>query len=335
MKPLLKVCLFIVLCGCAMTLHYPEKINGVGYVASKDSISSKHIKPILYVHANYASVMPFGFIREVSHPEIQYNSSRQWFGETQAGVRQYILELKKEGIKIMMKPQIWVWRGEFTGEIKMTNENDWKILEASYTKFILDYAGVAQKTKVEIFCIGTELESFVKERPEYWKYLITQIRNVYHGKLTYAANWNEYNKTPFWDDLDYIGIDGYFPISDLKTPSIEDCKLGLERWKTEIKGYYDTYKKPILFTEFGYRSVDFTGKEPWRSDRDMNSVNLDAQANALNAFFEMFWQEDWVAGGFIWKWHHNHEHAGGKDNSRFTPQNKPAEMIMKNAFLQN
>ena len=193
----------------------------------------------------------------------------------------------------------------------------------------MDYAQVAQVANVEIFCIGTELENFIKNRPNYWKRLIVEIRKVYKGKLTYAANWNEYNHTPFWNNLDYIGIDGYFPISDLKTPTLEDCKLGLERWKIEIKKYYDKHKNPILFTEFGYRSVDFTGKEPWKSDRDMGQVNLEAQKNATQAFFETFWNEDWVAGGFIWKWYHNHNYAGGNDNTRFTPQNKPAEAVIK------
>ncbi len=334
MKLIYTICLFFLLCNCAMTSLHPSKINGVSYVASKDSISEKHIKPVLNIHANYASVMPFGFIRELAHPEIQYNSSRQWFGETKTGVKQYINALKKEGIQIMMKPQIWVWRGEFTGEIRMKTEEDWKILEDSYTTFILDYAKTAQETHVEIFCIGTELESFIDERPIYWKRLIIEVKKVYKGKLTYAANWNEYNRTPFWDDLDYIGIDGYFPVSDLKTPTVEACKLGLERWKSEMKKFCNELKKPILFTEFGYRSVNFTGKAPWRADREMDSVNLEAQTNALQAFFETFWDEDWIAGGFVWKWYHNQELAGGKDNSRFTPQNKPAEKIISDFYLK-
>ncbi len=51
----------------------------------------------------------------------------------------------------MLKPQIWVWRGEFTGNIEMKSEEEWKILEDSYSKYILDYAKVAEETKSEIF----------------------------------------------------------------------------------------------------------------------------------------------------------------------------------------
>ena len=217
----------------------------------------------------------------------------------------------------------------------MTTEEDWKYLEDSYTKFIMDYAKLAEETDVEIFCIGTELENFIDKRPNYWKKLISQVKKVYHGKLTYAANWNEYHKTPFWSDLDYIGIDGYFPISDLKTPSVEDCKTGLKPWKTEMKTFYSTLNKPVLFTEFGYRSVDFTAKQPWRSDVEMDAVNLSAQTNATQAFFDSFWNEDWIAGGFIWKWFHDNESVGGPNDAWFTPQNKPVESIIKEVYSTN
>jgi len=96
----------------------------------------------------------------------------------------------------------------------------------------------------------------------------------------------------------------------------------------------DKHNKPILFTEFGYRSVDYTGKEPWKSDRNMTSVNLEAQTNATKALFKEFWKEDWFAGGFIWKWHHNHSKVGGENNHRFTPQNKPVEDVIKDTYLK-
>ena len=64
----------------------------------------------------------------------------------------------------------------------------------------------------------------------------------------------------------------------------------------------------------------------------MTQVNLQAQTNATKALFKTFWNEDWFAGGFIWKWYHNHENAGGENNSRFTPQNKPVEAIIKEQY---
>ncbi|MCK5401376.1 MAG: glycoside hydrolase [Flavobacteriaceae bacterium] len=326
---LLIIFLFLLFQSC---FGQTKKINGLSFVASRDTISEKHVMPVVNINANYASVMPFGFIRDLNNPVIVYNTDRQWFGESKEGAKQYIKELKKKGISIMMKPHIWVWRGEFTGYISMKNEEDWRILEDSYTKFILDYAELAEDTKSEILCIGTELERFIDERPKFWNILISKIKEIYKGKLTYAANWDEFKRTPFWSQLDFIGVDAYFPVSISKTPTLEECSEGWKQHKNLIKEISNKYNKPILFTEFGYRSVDFSGKEPWKSDRSLTSVNLEAQINATKALFEEFWKEDWFAGGFVWKWHHDYEQSGGENNTRFTPQNKPVEVVIKSYY---
>ncbi|WP_204343980.1 glycoside hydrolase family 113 [Psychroserpens algicola] len=309
-----------------------EKINGVSFVASRDAVSDVHTNPVVEVGANYAAIMPFGFVKSIDHPEIVHNTNRQWFGETRPGGKQYIEELRKKQIKIMVKPQIWIRHGEFTGFIKMTSEADWKVFEDSYTSFILEYAELAQETKAEILCIGTELENFIKERPDYWHNLIKKIKTVYKGKLTYAANWDEFKRTPFWSAVDFIGVDAYFPVSDKQTPSVEDCKTGWKDHKAIIKSLSEKHNKPILFTEYGYRSMDFTGKEPWVSDHKIESLNFEAQANATQALFEEFWDEDWFAGGFVWKWFHAHDRVGGKNDNQFTPQNKPAETVIQTYY---
>lgn len=301
-------------------------------MASSKAIDSSHVAPVIKIGANYAAIMPFGFVRNLEHPEVIYNSNRQWFGETKEGVKQYIDELRKEDIKIMLKPQIWVWRGEFTGHINMVNEENWEILEETYAKFILDYAALAEEVNAEILCIATELENFITNRPLYWDNLIAEIKKVYKGKLTYAANWDEFKRTSFWDKLDYIGIDAYFPVSDEKTPSLEKCLDGWEEHKALIKKLSNEHKKPILFTEFGYRSMDYSGKEPWNSDHTIKSINQEAQVNTTKALFETFWTEEWFAGGFVWKWFHNHQDVGGRNNNQFTPQNKPVEAVIKTYY---
>ena len=312
-----------------------DKINGVSFVAARDTISAVNVKPVVNLNANYAAIMPFGFIKNLEHPEIIHNTDRQWFGETKAGTKQYVEQLRKQGIKIMIKPQIWVWRGEFTGDIKMTTEADWNTLESSYTNFIMAYANLANELKVDMLCIGTELEDFVSGRPEFWIALISDIKKVYSGKLTYAANWDEYKRSHFWDRLDFIGVDAYFPVSEMKTPSVEDCRKGWQKHKMLLKKISETHGKPILFTEFGYRSIDYNGLKPWDSDRNIENLNLEAQTNATMALFEEFWTEDWFAGGFVWKWFHDHAESGGLDNNQFTPQNKPVEEIIKYYYTKS
>lgn len=324
--------LILCLLQFSCTSQVKEKINGVSFVASREKVGQQHVDEILKVNANHAAVMPFGFIREINSPDIIFDTERQWYGETKSGAKQYIEMLHKNGVQVMLKPQIWIWRGEFTGTLKMQSEEDWQTLENSYEKFMLAYAGLAQDTKVSILCIGTELEQFVKNRPEFWKKLIVKIKEVYKGKLTYAANWDEYPRTTFWEQLDYIGIDAYFPLSDERTPSVEQLKNGWQKHKEKMMGFSIEKSKPILFTEYGYRSMDYTAKKPWLVDRNEDKVNLDGQVNAKKAIFEEFWKEDWFAGGYVWKWFINHEKAGGGKDNRFTPQNKPAQLVIRDFY---
>lgn len=322
--------LCLLLAGCASQVI--PKIKGVSFVASRNEALQEHVGALQRIHADYAAVMPYGFIRDVQSPEIIFDTDRQWFGETKRGARQYIQLLQKNKIAVMLKPQLWIWKGHFTGTMAMEDEAAWKTLEKSYEHFVLAYAQLAEEMHVGIFCIGTELEQFVLHRPAFWQQLIGKIKATYTGKLTYAANWDEYQRVPFWSDLDFIGIDAYFPLCEDKTPSVEKLKLAWEPWKIHIEQLSKKEKRRVIFTEFGYRSVDFTAKNPWMADRDQGNVNLDGQVNAKIALFDAFWNEEWFAGGFVWKWYMDYEKAGGASDNRFTPQNKPAEKVIQTYY---
>lgn len=326
----LLVCCLQLSCSSQNTI----KINGVSFVASREEVVQEHLQAVVNVNANHAAVMPFGFIKTLNSPDVIFNTDRQWFGETKKGAKQYIDMLHKNGVAVMLKPQIWIWRGEFTGNLAMETEVDWKNLENSYRDFILTYVRLAEETNVELFCIGTELKAFVKNRPDYWNKLIDEIKTIYSGKLTYAANWDEYSKIPFWERLDYIGVDAYFPLSEERLPSMDSLKMAWQPWKTLMAKLSLEKNKPILFTEYGYRSMDYAAKKPWLADRNDDKVNLEAQVNATKAIIEEFWNEEWFAGGYVWKWFINHKESGGSMDNRFTPQNKPAEQILKQYYAQ-
>lgn len=309
-----------------------DKIDGISLVSSRVPLNQKNIEPIMDIDANYVAVMPFGFVRNLNSPIVYFNSNNQWYGETAEGAKQYVALLKKNNFKIMLKPQIWVSKGQFTGHINMNTEGDWVILEKSYSNFIIEFATLAQKLDIELFCIGTELEQFIVNRPKYWTELIYEIKNIFKGKLTYAANWNEFEKVPFWKHIDYIGIDAYFPLSERKTPTLEEIEKGWQPYKRSIERLQRKFQKPILFTEFGYRSVDFAAHQPWVSTRNLGNVNLEVQSNATKAIFNQFWDEDWFAGGFVWKWFVDHEKSGGLDDNQYSPQNKPVEKLIQQIY---
>ena len=96
-------CIYIF--SCSVAPYKTSKINGVSFVAARDAVDTTHINPVVNVAANYAAIMPFGFIRDVDNPIISHNTNRQWYGETRAGAKQYIDELRKVDMDVMIKPQ--------------------------------------------------------------------------------------------------------------------------------------------------------------------------------------------------------------------------------------
>jgi len=322
----------IVTYSCFSQKESFPKISGVSFVASRDTISNKHIVPVKHVNANWTSIMPFGIMRAKDNPELFYNTERHWYGERYNGSKHIIELMHKNGIKVMLKPQIWIVKGEFTGNITMQSEEDWKTFERNYEDMLLLYAQLAQETNAELYCIGTELNSFVALRPEFWNALIIKIKDIYKGKLIYAENWDRMDNVHFWKDLDYIGVNAYFPISEAKTPRVEEVK---EAWVTindKLERLSKTNNKPILFTEFGYRSVDFAGKNPWDAKDIEGQVNEDAQHNLLHGLLESVWHKPWFSGGFLWKWFHNPETISARHENRFCVHGKKAETLLKHWY---
>ncbi|APU68501.1 glycoside hydrolase family 113 [Christiangramia flava] len=308
-----------------------KKYNGISLVASRDSLTEKQANRLIDINANAAALMPYAFLSSEDSPELHFNSDRQWFGERVEGIEQAIDKLHQHNIKVMMKPHIWLRNGSFTGDLNFKTDQDWAQFENSYREYILLYVEIAEKHQVELFCIGTELYNFVKNRPEFWGELIAEIRDQYHGKLVYAENWDKVDQTEIWKSLDYIGVDAYFPLSDKVAPKLQEIRSGWQKHKSMLKDLSEEYDKPVLFTEYGYRSIDFAVKEPWHSGREKTETNHGLQARALEATYQEFWTENWFAGGFLWKWH-QHETSGGLENDRFTPQNKPAENTIKEYY---
>lgn len=304
-------------------------------VSPSGRVTDSWVDPVRKMNADWVAVLPYGF-SQASSPEVRYNLSRQWWGERMEGMTEIIRHAKGKGLKVMLKPMVWI-SGSWPGAYQMDSEENWKAWEASYRKFILETASIAQNEGVDMFCIGTEFKLAVVERKAFWEKLIVEVRKVYQGPLTYAANWDNIMNVPFWQKMDYIGVDAYFPLSPASTPEVKMLKrqwLGPAR---DIELLHKAFRKPILFTEFGYRSTDACTWQQWEIQNIPyhKQVNLQSQLNAYQAFFESFWDKDWFAGVFLWQWYTNHEQAGGLKNSDYTPQNKPAEKLISEWFGKN
>ncbi|NOQ71704.1 MAG: glycoside hydrolase [Crocinitomix sp.] len=311
-----------------VTLVYGQekaKIKGLSFVASSSPIDKTDVAPIITMNANWVTLMPYGFVG--SNGGVMYNSKWQWWGEKEEGIKETIELCKAEGLKIMLKPQIWM-RNAYTGDYKLSTEKEWVKFEESYASFILSFLEIAIDLDVEMFCFGTEWREFVKARPEFWNELIKKIKLKYAGELTYAANWDDYAAVPFWKEMDVIGVNGYFPISISQKPDLKELMLGWDVHRKVLSAFSKKFDRKIVFTEIGYRSMEGSTIKPWEHNT-RSKYSEEIQHNAYKALFNVLWDETWFGGIFIWKWYHDHKNQGGNGDVDFTPQNKLAEKTIR------
>ena len=308
-----------------------KKVHGINLEAPRNPIETHDLLPVLEMNAEWVSVIPYAFIDPMD-PRVQFHYHQLWWGEGMEGATATIQMAQKLGMKVMLKPHVWVRGQGWAGDFLVDTEKKWRLWEETYRDYIITYARLADSLEVELFCIGTEFRQAVKQRHRYWDQLVEQARSVYNGKITYAANWDNYENVTFWTKLDYIGIDAYFPLCERKTPTIESIKEGWRPLETALKSFSERYDKRILFTEYGYRSMDYTADGHWKYDEDTLMVNNEAQNNAYTGLYQALWDKSWFAGGFLWKWHLQDPNRPGRRSKEFTPQNKPVMKTIKKKY---
>jgi len=304
-------------------------------VATPDSFPSDPYPRLLETKANWVCLVPYGFSK-LGKTKVWYNLDRQWWGERREGVIENIKLARAQGLKGFLKPQVYI-PGGWPGDLDFSTAAEWENWESAYKDFILFFLDIAIEYEVELFCIGTEFKQSEIKRPQYWKNLIADIRCKYIGKLTYSSNWDSYQDISFWEELDYIGISSYFPLSSTSTPSFSRLKKAWKPIRDELESYSRKTDKKILFTEYGYLSVDGCAGKTWELEKKVNSLNINqqAQANAFEALYSVFWDENFWAGGFIWKWFPHGKGAEGYIERDYTPQGKMAEGVIQNWFIKS
>lgn len=308
----------------------PGKINGLTFVAPPEPFPENPMPAVVSTGASWIAVVPYAFTRS-GVPDVRFDENGQhWWGERPAGARETIRLAHASGIKVMLKPQVWIPRG-WTGTLDFTTDAEWASWEAGYERYILRFAALADSTQADMFCIGTEFRTAIEKRPAFWYGLIVKIKQVYKGKLTYSSNWDDWDKVPFWKELDYIGLGGYFPLVEGETPEVARLEAAWQPIKERLRNYSKQQGKSVLFTEFGYLSVDGSGWRNWELESGIESrrINEQAQANCFEALFSTFQPEDWWAGGFMWKWFPNMQGHEGYPERDYTPQGKVGEKTLQ------
>lgn len=240
-------------------------------------------------------------------------------------VARFAKEIKKRGLKLCLYPMLMVdtdkkpWRGHITGTANKISNFFTK--SDGYNNFIKHYVSLL-KDDIDAVIIGSEMKGLTSIYDEINKTypavnefcnLAGEIKQLVNDgtKITYAADWSEYhhndrseyNLDKLWanDNIDYIGIDAYFPLTEslATTYDIDTIKNGWrsgEGWdfyytndeRTEkgdlspawawknVEYFWSNYhynldgtrtawmpkSKKIWFTEYGFPSVDCCTNQP-------------------------------------------------------------------------
>jgi len=314
-----------------------KKQRGINVFGRLDSLS---LAELTKNNVEWITLVPFGGQSDYDSPSVRMGRDSLRQLRRDSSLKRNIQIAHDAGLKVFLKPHIWMSDpsdGKWRSDIFPKHENAWMEWSESYRKFIVYYAKIAEENEVELFCIGTEFTRLTKVKPLFWKNLIADIRSFYSGELTYAANWyEEFEHVSFWKDLDYIGIQAYFPLTKNLNPSVAEIKKG---WKPHLKTLeqmHKQFRKPILFTELGYKSTPDSAIEPWLwPSYDTNLVHPisnETQANCYEAFFKVVWHKRWFAGMHIWQWHTQGRRRRSAQKHGFTPKDKPAEDIIAKGF---
>ncbi|MEZ5403381.1 MAG: hypothetical protein R2729_27115 [Bryobacteraceae bacterium] len=264
---------------------------------------------------NAIALVPYGFNGRGGGPlRIQPAGAGSW--ENDDGIRILAALAQSKGMSVMLKPHVWRVRME-----QMHDPDFRRAWFEQYGGFIVHYARLAESIHASLFAIGTELAAATAYADE-WRRIITEVRRVYHGPLTYAANHGpEFESVAFWDALDYIGIDNYYPLPD------DYSTADMAR---RITAVHSKFNKPVIFTEAGYSAVENAHRAPWEDETD-KPISLAEQERCYRALLESFYEKEWFYGVYWWKVGTNG--YGGPDNNSMTPWRKPAMDLVKTFYL--
>lgn len=291
--------------GVSLSAEYPNPYASTG---ARQMLRALHADGV-----NAIALVPYGGMR-LGSTEIHGFGQHSW--ESNEGLRELSRLAHAMGMKVMLKPGIWIGGGHFGGDIEFSSPTDREKWFANYGSFIERYARIAAEIHADLFCVGGEFVLMSRYDSD-WRRIIANVRNLYPGPVTYAANFGEeFQNLKFWDALDYIGLQEYYPLpNDLSTGAL----VG------KVEAVEERFHKPVIFTEVGFPSVASGNRRPWVDGRQ-GQADLQIQTRCYQSIFQAFYNKPWFEGMYWWKVGTNG--FGGPNDTSLTPWGKPAMEIV-------
>jgi hypothetical protein len=232
--------------------------------------------------------------------------------DTAANLTDFFIYIHAQGMKVLFKPMLdskdGIWRSYIEASSEWIEE---------YNRFIKYTAEIAENGSVEVLSIGCEMANWQIHESDVVN-LISEVRKIYSGKLTYSANHDSFWYINFWDKLDIIGVDAYFAFTLSYNPTLQDM---IEVWD----GFYDDmtklqrrWKKPILFTELGCQNRDGANIAPNDNKFNLNQDEDEFQMYYQSLFESKIWVAPWFKGAYWWIW--DLRQINESTDNGFTPQ---------------
>lgn len=254
---------------------------------------------------------------------------------TMASLRSAARFIRRLGLHLMITVHFEDTAGVWRWFIKPANRREW-FAQATSREVALG------KLHPWLMVIGVEMGnlSSASENPydtTGWEKLIAAVHRVDHGALTYDAQFpgggwsNEAADIGFWSKLNFLGFSGY---NNLSAPCGATVASREAAWAKIEKADYAPleaeFHRPVLFTEVGYRSTRCDDHHPWIS-LAREPLNLREQAKDYAALMGFWRRIPWFDGVAWWGWRPQ-PYAGGPHDTSYTPQGKPAEAVLCQAF---
>ena len=212
------------------------------------------------------------------------------------------------------------WRGHIHFfDVDVPCEPKWGNWFASYTAFQLHYAKIAEEEGCELFIAGCEMV-MTEIREKEWRKLIADIREVFHGPVSYNTDKYQEGHVNWWDAVDVISSSGYYPADDWENQ--------LDRIEAVVK----KFDRPFFFAEAGCMSTEGSAAVPndWTV---RGGLALEEQADFYRAMFAACEKRDWVSGFGLWSWNWClPECARAQQEKGYELYEKPAEKVVRNFY---
>jgi len=288
--------------------------------------------------AEWAAITPYATMMSCQDTQIipyfEFPQER-----TEAMVVEAIRQAREAGLKVMLAPHLypwdWCWRGELRpGSGEAGSAEGWDEWFRSYRGYMLHLARMAADEGVEMLSIGVEFKSASNRFGWRFAAMAQDLRAVYPGLLTYSANWDEAEDVAFWEELDYIGVNAFYPMSESGREDPMEILAAADRIAEDLHYLSQVHGRPVILTEVGFKALEGALREPWIWPEYVLSPQVDDEVQALlfDVTFLALWDKEWFAGLFVWRYMADPSDYSQEPPYGYLPRLKPAEKVIENWF---